>query len=184
MEHPFLSRRSILDTSKNITDLAKDVLIILSSTADEHTAIKERREPEIKNETLKEALTRRAGRLGLLIEDLKLDNSDVKCWSRFLRDHTVDVMELKKNLSVKIQESEELASSLRHTELQEDASSSSDYSDSDTSSSSSSKKRPSFSRRNIDESEETEDDESEEEEEEEPSPPPVVHRKKRGKGNK
>ena len=53
MEHPFLSRRSILDTSKNITDLAKDVLIILSSTADEHTAIKERREPEIKNETSK-----------------------------------------------------------------------------------------------------------------------------------
>lgn len=70
MEHPFCSRRDALATANHGLAVAADVMAIASMKSADRAKVLARREPEVADAAARAALARRAGRLGLLLEDL------------------------------------------------------------------------------------------------------------------
>ena len=70
MDHPFRTQRPALEHAREGLRLASDVLAVSGMSDEDRARMMQRREPEVADAAAREALARRAGRLGLLLADL------------------------------------------------------------------------------------------------------------------
>lgn len=94
MDHPFPTHRPALTRATEGLSLIADALAIASLDAKDRARLLARREPEISDFAARAALARRAGRLGLLLEDVDatlahpLLAPHKDAWTRFLSTGT------------------------------------------------------------------------------------------------
>lgn len=97
MDHPFPTHRPALTRATEGLSLVADALAIASLDAKDRARLLARREPEISDFAARAALARRAGRLGLLLEDVDatlpsttapLLTPHKDAWTRFLSTGT------------------------------------------------------------------------------------------------
>lgn len=166
MDHPFLTRRDDIARVGCALELAADLRTLASMTKDDHAHVLARREPLVADESVKKALSRHSGCLGMLLEylderaDTALSTAYAKEWAGFLQSATPPPDALWTALDETAARLCSLREKLAPMEADEASSSYSDYSDSRTVS-----------------SDDEKDSGSEEEEEEDDSPP----KKRRGK---
>lgn len=175
MNHPFLTRRTQLQDAQTAAALVDDVVRIVQMSESDHKCIRERKDSEVKDGTVRKALMDRSPRLGLVLEDLaqvsthtqKIASDYATVWSQFLATSKTDTTQLQSALEAArplitgdIRTAEEF-------ERDDGASSESDYSDSRTESSSNSHRRRKTRGRHDDPNTDEEEGEEEEGEEEE-----------------
>jgi hypothetical protein len=154
MNHPFLSRRTELERARLAVTLARDVCWLTTLT--EHEAVRARRETEIRDAKVREAVLRHVGRLGHLLEDLDaaagcaLAKDHGAAWTAFWRDGAPMSRAFQAAVEDASRAAEARVSTLAVFEEDAGSSSYSDYSDSDTESTA------------DEETEETEDDDDDE----------------------
>ena len=158
MDHPYLTRRHDVARAGRALDLAKDLRTLATMSKDDHAHLVARCEPRVADADVREALTRHAGRLGMLLEDLDaladttLSEAHGDEWSAFLTSATPLSESVWRSVDDATAKLRALREELAPVEADDASSSYSDYSDSRTVSS--------------DEQEsESEEEESEEEEE-------------------
>jgi hypothetical protein len=183
MNHGFLTNRGALSKCVKAKGLATDVQTLLSIDKEDHSALKERREPDIKSTAVKSALHSCVHRLGHAIRDLselsdRMKDAQAlhgKTWATFLMSHGTDVASLNTYISSNIVKIDEDIENVGFTEFDDKESSCSDYSDSRTESTESDTEDASGGAEEEEGSEEEEEGSEEEEEEEgegDPPPPP------------
>lgn len=143
MDHPFPTRRHDLQRTREALDLAADVTVLSTLTPADQDLVRARREPLIADPRAKEVLSRRAGRLGLLLEDLdalhniQLAKAHGAAWEAHWQNKEARLpAALTTDVAAVVTELTALRASLLPIEKDDTSSSYSDYSDSRTVSSS------------------------------------------------
>lgn len=191
MEHAFATRRIVRVQLEEAKALASDVLSILTICPDDHARLLARRDVEIADVQVRQAVIRRAAGIGVLASQLLelcsscTASADVKTnehlWSSFVLGSKVSVQPFRSSVEALLGQVSQHLAEVSAIEDDDASSSYSDYSDSETASTDD--ERPVAEGSSLvgeeEESEEGEESEEEESEEGEDTPSPPARRRRR-----
>ena len=136
MDHPFVTRRHVVERHRAAEQLARDVAHIAAMPPGARAHVAARTDALVEDEPLRHALVRHAPRLGVLLDDLASLEYDLTThralWSAILRDEAADAGPLAAAATSAAAAAAAAAAELAPGERDGVSSSSSDYTDSDT----------------------------------------------------
>jgi len=142
---PFATRRADVVRAEQGLSLAADVMTLTRMTAEHHSCVMHRREPEVKDPDVRRTLERRVGRLGMLLEDMDALDAEEdaetpalfgphgRWWRSFLQSAVPASPSFVADLETFARKMRTVRDTAQQTEGDGGSSSYSDYSDSDTS---------------------------------------------------
>ena len=143
MDHPFLTKRTVLAHTREALELLADVATLVTITPADHTRLLERREVDIEDAEVRKAVLRRCDRLGRVLCDIDeragstLATDHGAQWTKFLLATPTPPSQLQTDLETLRRTLSSTRDELDAVERDDASSSYSDYSDSHTSTSSS-----------------------------------------------
>lgn len=139
MEHPFLSRRREAERATQALALLKDLRTISwGMTEAVHAKLRARRDSEIPDDALREAVLRHSDRLGLLLEDVDkvadtgLHKAHGEAWAQLVLEGKVLPQSALEAAENAVRACDAVLEEVKPTEADDGSSSYSDYTDSHT----------------------------------------------------
>jgi hypothetical protein len=138
MEHPFFTKRHELERAREGLALAADVTALAALSAADLEVVRSRRDPMVGDEGTRAVLARRAGRLGMLLEDLdavggtEIAKTHGAAWGAYWQHGTAMPAAFGDAVQAAADKIESMRTGMQSLEADDASSSYSDYSDSST----------------------------------------------------